>query len=97
MVSFFAAKYTVPLEIQNMDKKERDRYIKILKTGTEKMYSIKIMILGKKRVGKTSLMKNLLQKKFNKKEPPTDGIDIVTTFKVDIDNKQWIYCKSKNH
>ncbi|CAG2231770.1 unnamed protein product [Mytilus edulis] len=87
-------KYTVPLEIQNMDKKERDRYIKILKTGTEKMYSIKIMILGKKRVGKTSLMKNLLQKSLTKKEPPTDGIDIVTTFKVDIDNKQWIYCKN---
>lgn len=94
---FFTAKYNIPLEIQNMDKTEKERYIQILKTGTEKLYSIKVMILGKERVGKTSLMKNLLQEKFDEKEPPTDGIDIVKKCKVDIESKWWINCESNNH
>ncbi|CAC5389060.1 unnamed protein product [Mytilus coruscus] len=83
-------KYNIPLEIQKMTDSEKDKYIKILQEGNEKRYHIKIMILGRQGVGKSSLMRRLLRESI-KDVISTDGIDIVRRCKVDIESKDWIF------
>lgn len=65
-------------------------YRKILEDGNEKRYYIKILILGKHGVGKSTLLKNLLNEPIDGVEP-TDGIDIVKKSKVNIKNGEWIF------
>lgn len=71
---------------------EKEKYIKILQEGNEKRYHIKIMILGRQGVGKSSLMRRLLKESTND-VISTDGIDIVRRCKVDIESKDWIFCQ----
>lgn len=72
-----------------MEKAEIEKYIEILKDGMEKSYHIKIMILGRETIGKTSLMRNLLNEKIDTPPPVTDGIDI-RKCQIDIMSKEWI-------
>ncbi|XP_076087664.1 uncharacterized protein LOC143058085 [Mytilus galloprovincialis] len=73
-----------------MTEEDKKRYFKILKEGNEKRYYIKIMLLGKQGVGKSTLLKNLLQEPIDS-VTPTDGIDIAQRCKVNIENGEWIF------
>lgn len=75
-----------------MSESEKEAYLRILKDGKERRYFIKIFILGKKGVGKTSLMRRLLREEINDVQS-TDGIDIVKRCKVRVHDGKWIFCK----
>lgn len=75
-----------------MNETDKERYIQILREGNEKRYYIKIFFLGKHGVGKTSLMRKLLEEPIDD-VVPTDGIDIVKRCKVGIKNGKWIFCE----
>lgn len=95
---YLKEKYKVPLEIDKMEKADKERYIKILKEGSQRRYHIKLMILGRHGVGKTSLMKRLLQETIEqvKDVKSTDGINIEKKCKVDIVSGKWIFCEGNN-
>lgn len=79
-----------------MTEEDKKRYFKILTEGNEKRYYIKIMLLGKQGVGKSTLLKNLLEEPIDS-VTPTDGIDIAQRCKVHIENGEWIFHKGNSH
>ncbi|XP_063412157.1 uncharacterized protein LOC134694963 [Mytilus trossulus] len=68
----------VPIEIKLMsDKKYVPLYLKLLESGSEKKKDIRLVIVGKKGAGKTSLLKRLFGEKIHNKEmTSTNGIEI---------------------
>lgn len=52
-------------------------YLSQLHKGQERMYRLKLMIVGQENVGKTTLLKSLMRNK-NDRQVSTDGIDIIT-------------------
>lgn len=75
-----------------MSKPEQKHYLKILKEGKETRYVIKIFILGKNGVGKTSLMRRLLGESIGDVRS-TEGIDIVKRCKIRVRDGLWECCK----
>ncbi|VDI81168.1 Hypothetical predicted protein [Mytilus galloprovincialis] len=69
---------TVPTEIKLMaDKKLIPLYLKLLESGSEKKRDIRLVIVGKKGAGKTSLIKRLFSEK-KTEVTSTNGIEIHT-------------------
>ncbi|VDI67110.1 Hypothetical predicted protein [Mytilus galloprovincialis] len=68
----------VPIEIRQMsNKKYVPLYLKLLESGSEKKRDIRLVIVGKKGTGKTSLLKRLFREDINNSElTSTNGIEI---------------------
>ncbi len=67
---------TPPPEIIRKGKKAIKAYFKSLEKGKLPLNEVKVLLVGDGGAGKTSLVKRLLGKRFNKKEAKTHGIDI---------------------
>ncbi|XP_052096685.1 uncharacterized protein LOC127731862 isoform X2 [Mytilus californianus] len=68
----------VPTEIKLMaDKRSIDLYLKLLESGSEKKKDIRLVVVGKKGAGKTSLIKRLFSEE-NTDVTSTNGIEIHT-------------------
>ena len=63
----------------------------ILRHGVEENYHIRVMVVGKQGVGKSTLTSRLLQRQVNIKQyNTTDGIDVhVHSCEVDIETGEW--------
>ncbi|XP_052094031.1 uncharacterized protein LOC127730022 [Mytilus californianus] len=80
----------IPDEILRMDKKSIDLYLRILETGTETRRDIRVIVVGKQGVGKTSLIRRLLCEDVSNVQS-TNGIDIyVKKCKIRIRDGKWM-------
>ncbi|KAL3854296.1 hypothetical protein ACJMK2_013570, partial [Sinanodonta woodiana] len=82
----------IPSEVPNMDPRYIEMYRKALNHGKEKVYNIRIMVVGPYDVGKTTLTKRLLGKDVNICDRrSTEGIDVHTECcKVSLATEEWI-------
>ncbi|KAL3854523.1 hypothetical protein ACJMK2_013788, partial [Sinanodonta woodiana] len=82
----------IPSEVLNMDPRYIEMYRKALRNGKEKVFNIRIMVVGPYDVGKTTLTKRLLGKDVNICDrQSTEGIDIQTECcKVSLSTGEWI-------
>ncbi|KAL3854642.1 hypothetical protein ACJMK2_013903 [Sinanodonta woodiana] len=82
----------IPSEVLNMDPIYIEMYRKALRNGTEKVFNIRIMIVGPYDVGKTTLTKRLLGKEVNICDrQSTEGIDVQTECcKVSLATGEWM-------
>ena len=94
MCDFFRlAKSTIPGQILQMDEKDKKLYLEIIRSGTEKRYYIRLMIVGESGVGKTCLMRRLLGEGIDD-VTSTDGIDVITRkCKIRVSDGEWIPTK----
>ena len=90
---YHLAKSTIPDQILQMDEKDKEMYLEIIKSGTERRYYIRLMIVGENGVGKTCLMRRLLGEDIDD-VTSTDGIDIVIRkCKIRLSDGKWILNK----
>ncbi|VDH93208.1 Hypothetical predicted protein [Mytilus galloprovincialis] len=82
----------LPEAINRLPEKYRTRYIELMQsTEVEKRYFVRIMIVGKETVGKTSLVRRLLKEEKIDDVNSTDGLDIVVhRCKINIDDGKWM-------
>lgn len=83
----------LPAEILRMkDKDAIELYKKALNDGEEKVYNIRLMIVGHFGVGKTALTKRFLNKKFDiTKRVSTEGIDLhIGKMTINLKNGEWL-------
>ena len=75
-----------------MDPRSIEIYRKALRNGKEKVFNIRIMVVGPYDVGKTTLTKRLLGKYVNICDrQSTEGIDVQTECcKVSLATREWI-------
>ncbi|KAK3591660.1 hypothetical protein CHS0354_040568 [Potamilus streckersoni] len=75
-----------------MDEKSVQLYKEALQNGKEKIYNIRVMVVGQYGVGKTILTKRLLEQRVNLCErKSTEGIDVYKhCCKVSLDTGEWI-------
>ncbi|KAK3598936.1 hypothetical protein CHS0354_036252 [Potamilus streckersoni] len=67
----------IPAEVLKMDSRSLQMYKEALNEGKEKVYNIRVMVVGQYGVGKTTLIQRLLGKHINISERhSTDGIDV---------------------
>ena len=86
---FHLAESTIPDQLLQMEEKDKNLYLKIIKSGTEKRYYIRLMIVGENGVGKTCLMRRLLGEGIDD-VTSTDGIDVVTRkCKIGLSDGKW--------
>ncbi|KAK3584404.1 hypothetical protein CHS0354_010180 [Potamilus streckersoni] len=82
----------IPAEILKMDTRSLDIYKEALQSGKEKVYNIRLMVVGQYGVGKTTLTKRLLGEDvliYNRKS--TEGIDVhVECCKVSLATGEWL-------
>jgi small GTP-binding protein len=82
-----------PVEIIRKGKEAIRAYFKSLKKGELPLNEVKVLLVGDGGAGKTSLVKRLMGKEFDKKEPQTHGINInrmqVKSGKVTINANLW--------
>lgn len=88
-VTFVIVVYLVPTEIEQMKDEESVRlYLKLLESGSEKKRDIRLVVVGRKGAGKTSLIKKLFGE--NGKAAKTNGIEIHRLrCKSDSDDGMW--------
>ncbi|KAL3866940.1 hypothetical protein ACJMK2_044187, partial [Sinanodonta woodiana] len=82
----------LPPEICRMDKVSQNLFREALEAGKEKVYHIRLMVVGHLGVGKTTLTKRILGENVNE-EPhvSTEGIEVhPRCVKIDLDTKEWI-------
>ncbi|CAG2205323.1 unnamed protein product [Mytilus edulis] len=87
---------SVPTEIEQMkDEDSVPLYLQLLESGSEKKRDIRLVVVGKKGAGKTSLIKNLFGE--NGKAAKTNGIEIHRLrCKSDTDDGIWTKLDRKN-
>ncbi|VDI69307.1 Hypothetical predicted protein [Mytilus galloprovincialis] len=81
----------LPEAINRLQEKDRTRYIELMQSSeVEKRYYVRIMVVGKESVGKTSLVRRLLMKNIDD-VVSTDGVDIVVDqCKINIEDGSWL-------
>ncbi|XP_060595065.1 uncharacterized protein LOC132749353 isoform X2 [Ruditapes philippinarum] len=84
------------MEIQKMDQSSIQLYMKLLDEGYEDVYNIRVIVVGHKGAGKTTLTKRLLNEDvYIGKEESTNGIEVhVNRCKVALERGQWIISES---
>ena len=86
---FHLDKSTIPDQILLMNEKDKEMYLEIIKSGTERRCYIRLMIVGENGVGKTCLMRRLLGQGIDH-VTSTDGIDVVTRkCKIKVSDGTW--------
>ncbi|XP_052093481.1 uncharacterized protein LOC127729668 isoform X1 [Mytilus californianus] len=79
----------MPDAVKKMSMHDRSMFLKAAKTGIAVRYYIRIMIVGENGVGKTCLLRRLLNEDIQNVES-TDGINIqVRRCKIDLQTKEW--------
>ncbi|XP_071150603.1 uncharacterized protein [Mytilus edulis] len=89
----------VPIEIKLMlDKKYVPLYLKLLESGSEKKRDIRLVIVGKKGAGKTSLLKRLFGEEIHNREmTSTNGIEIhKIRCNANYDDGEWYKLEGNN-
>ncbi|KAL3861381.1 hypothetical protein ACJMK2_007417 [Sinanodonta woodiana] len=81
----------LPPEIQCLDEKSQQLYREALGSGKERVYNIRLMVIGHQGVGKTSLVKRLLGEEVRENETEsTEGIEVHTACcQIDHETKEW--------
>ncbi|KAL3889374.1 hypothetical protein ACJMK2_001718, partial [Sinanodonta woodiana] len=81
----------IPAEVLNMDRRSLHMYKAALNEGKEKVYNIRVMVVGQYGVGKTTLTQRLLGKNVKISErQSTDGIDIhIECSKISLSTGEW--------
>ncbi|KAL3889159.1 hypothetical protein ACJMK2_001512, partial [Sinanodonta woodiana] len=81
----------IPAEVLKMDTGSLQMYKTALCDGYEKVYNVRVMVVGQYGVGKTTLTKRLLEKNVNISERhSTEGIDVhVECSKVSLSTGEW--------
>ncbi|KAL3889376.1 hypothetical protein ACJMK2_001720, partial [Sinanodonta woodiana] len=81
----------IPAEFLKMDTRSLHMYKAALNEGKEKVYNIRVMVVGQYGVGKTTLTQRLLGKNVNLSERhSTDGIDVhIECSKVSLSTGEW--------
>ncbi|KAL3888962.1 hypothetical protein ACJMK2_001321, partial [Sinanodonta woodiana] len=81
----------IPEEVLKMDTRSLQIYKKALNEGKEKVYNIRVMVVGQYGVGKTTLTQRLLGKNVNISERhSTEGIDVhIECSKVSLLSGEW--------
>lgn len=85
----------MPESIKLMTFKEREEFLKAAQTGTQKRCYIRAMIVGENSVGKTCLLRRLMNEEIDDVKS-TDGINIQRRkCHIDINNGEWHFgtCK----
>ncbi|KAL3888019.1 hypothetical protein ACJMK2_000403, partial [Sinanodonta woodiana] len=82
----------LPEEILSMDNYSIQLYKKALDAGMEKVYNIRVMVVGQFGVGKTTLIKRILDQPVHINEKKsTEGIDVHKhCCKLSLDTGEWI-------
>lgn len=79
----------IPAAIRQLSDKDKDLYIELIKSGEEKRFFLRIVIIGENGVGKTSLLRRLLGKSIDGVQS-TDGIDIVHGCQIRLSDGHWV-------
>ena len=74
-ISISLSNFLVPAEILARGPLALEAYNEALAEGSTRVMRLPIMVFGQYRSGKTSLIKSLKGKEFNRSEAPTDGIE----------------------
>lgn len=73
-----------------MSMEEKETYQAAIQDGEEERQHVRIQVIGKNGVGKSSLVRTLLGKSFKENLESTDGIDIVRECQIKKNDGQWI-------
>lgn len=85
----------LPEVIKQMSAIDRKAFIKAAKSGFTKRYYIRSMIIGEKSVGKTCLLRRLMEEPIEN-VTSTDGINIERRkCQVDVSTGEWRFPKCK--
>ncbi|KAK3590784.1 hypothetical protein CHS0354_038722 [Potamilus streckersoni] len=81
----------IPVAVLKMDERSLDMYKEALRAGKEKVYNIRVMVVGQYGVGKTTLTKRLLGEDVNiLDKKSTEGIDVhIECCKVSLASGEW--------
>lgn len=92
---FCLMKHLFYLEIV-MDFTERNIRMEPIKSGKEIRKYVRIQVIGEGGVGKTSLVRRLLDKTIDGVES-TDGIDIHRNCQINTSTGEWVFDKGESH
>lgn len=85
----------MPETIKQMSPHDREEFLKAAKSGITKQHTIRVMIVGEKSVGKTCLLRRLLNENINDVKT-TDGINIERRkCQIDIETGEWHFLSGK--
>lgn len=85
----------MPETIKQMSEHDRQEFLKAAKSGTTKRYYIRVMIVGEESVGKTCLLRRLMNENIDD-VTSTVGIDIERRkCQVEIDTGKWNFASGK--
>lgn len=96
MESFILENSKIPDEIKRLDNKSIERYCQLLRGKMDKRRHFRLVVVGPKGSGKTSLVRRILQQPLDKpsKVKSTNGIDIhIMKCKIRTNSGQWIFMK----
>lgn len=79
-----------------MDSNELDTFIEAIKSGSEARSYVRIQVIGKAGVGKSSLVRRLLGEGIEDVKS-TDGIDTIRTFHIRKSDRTWILGEGMLH
>ena len=81
----------MPKEIKEMSLHDRENFLKAAQSGTKPRYYIRIMIVGEQSVGKTCLLRRLMNEGIDD-VVSTDGINIeVRKCQVSLADGRWFF------
>lgn len=78
-----------------IDAKARNTFLEAIESGSEIRRYVRIQVIGKDGVGKSSLVRRLLGGDFDTEIKSTDGIDIIKRCQIRTDNGEWVVSQSE--